>query len=248
MAATEPERYVVVSCHVERLLDDRVWEAYFELVRRPPGGHAIASLVRPPDPVAGEDEEVWLERARKLVATGTPFGHHTHWTSPTHARPTGGDPGARVLREGAWLRERGLSPTLYCGGGWYTDLGVAEVAAGLGYADCTPRAARPPYLVPADAWAELGSPARVALPSGRELLALPTSHSIGDALRAATRPARVGRVHVYFHDTDLVEPRRRRLVRVALRLLAARGNRLDLDELMAAGASLRVDWSAIARP
>ncbi len=31
--------------------------------------------------------------------------------------PTGGDPGERVRREGAWLAERGVSPTLFCGGG-----------------------------------------------------------------------------------------------------------------------------------
>src|SRR3954470_12861320 len=155
MSATSPERYVVVSCHVERLVDDRVWAAYEELVRRRPGGFAIASLVRPPDPAAGEDEDTWLARARELVASGAPFGHHTHWTSPTHARPTGGDPAERVAAEGGWLRERGLAPRLFCGGGWYTDAGVAEAVASLGYADCTPRATRPGYLPAEACWAEL---------------------------------------------------------------------------------------------
>ena len=42
--------------------------------------------MRPPDPETGEDETSWLERARTAAAHG-PLGHHTHWTSPTHARP-----------------------------------------------------------------------------------------------------------------------------------------------------------------
>lgn len=248
MSATSPERYVVVSCHVERLLDDRVWAAYAELLRRRPGGLTIASLVRPPDPAAGEHEDAWLERARTLVAGGAPFGHHTHWTSPSHARPTGGNPGERVAREGAWLCEHGFAPRLFCGGGWYTDVGVAESAAALGYVDCTPRASRPGYL-PADApWAELGAPAVVSLPSGGELLAVPTTHTIGDALRACLRPSLPPRMHVYLHDTDLVSPRRRRLAYLALRLVGLRGRRSDLDALAIAPWGARTSWEDVARP
>jgi hypothetical protein len=248
MPATSTERYVVVSCHVERLLDDRVWSAYSELQRRRPGGLAIASLVRPPDPATDEDEVAWLERAQALVHTGAPFGHHTHWTSPTHARPTGGDPGERVAKEGDWLASRGFAPTLFCGGGWYTDVGVAEACAELGYTDCTPRATRPGYLAPEERWAHLDAPTVVAMPSGRELLALPTTHSIGDALRVAFRPSMPQQLHVYFHDTDLVAPRRRRLVELALRLLGRRGSRADLGGLRAAGSARRVTWEEIARP
>jgi len=101
----------VVSCHLERPLDDRVWALFSRLQERFP----VAALMRPPH--AGEDEELWLGRARAAAARG-PLGHHTHWTSPTHARPTGGDPGEKVRRESEWLRERGLRATLFCGGGW----------------------------------------------------------------------------------------------------------------------------------
>ena len=61
----------------------------------------------------GEDEERWLERARAAAAHG-PFGHHTHWTSPTHARPTGGDPArARPRARARWLRAaRARAPLL----------------------------------------------------------------------------------------------------------------------------------------
>src|SRR5437868_4415338 len=99
--------YAVASCHVERPLDDRVWSRYRALLQRRPAGFSIASLMRPP--AAGEDDALFVERAREAAALG-PLGHHIHWTSPTHARPTAPDPAAAVLREGAWLHEHGLEP------------------------------------------------------------------------------------------------------------------------------------------
>ena len=233
MPPTTPERYAVVSCHVERPLDDRVWAAFAALQERRPGGLAIAALLRPPDAEAGEhDDELWLERAREAASRG-PLGHHTHFTSPTHARPTGGDPGERVRREGAWLAERGITPTLYCGGGWYTDRGVAAACAELGYADCTPRVARPSYLPEGAAWAELDGPARLEL-DGSTLCAVPTSHGAGDLARVLVRPGLAPRVHAYFHDTDLVQPRRRALIVAALAVLGRRRPATDLDAIASA--------------
>src|SRR3954452_21370656 len=127
-------RYAVVSCHVERPLDDEVWRRFSELQRRRPGGFAIAALMRPP--ANGEDEAVWLERAREAEQLG-PFGLHTHWTAPEHARPTGGDPAALVREQGEWLRSVGLDAQLFCGGGWYLDADVAHAGADLGYARWT---------------------------------------------------------------------------------------------------------------
>ena len=238
------KRYAVVSCHVERLLDDDVWRRYRALAERRPGGFAIASLVRPPDAAAGEREEPWLERAR-LLATLGPFGQHTHWTSPTHARPTATGTGERVRREGEWLREQGLEPGFFAGGGWYTDVSVATACAALGYADCTPRAVRPSYLPAGAAWAELDRPARLDLPGGSTLLALPTTHGASDVLRRPLRPG--AGVHVYFHDTDLVDRRRRLVVEAALRLLARGRERTDLDRLARAARPPAVPWSAVAR-
>ncbi len=238
----------MVSCHVERPLDDRVWAAFASLQERRPGGLAIAALLRPPDAAAGEgDDELWLARARDAVGRG-PLGHHAHFTSPTHARPTGGGTGERVRREGAWLRERGLAPTLFCGGGWYTDRSVARACAELGYADCTPRASRPPYLGDGAAWAELATPALVDL-GGEALVAVPTTHGAGDLARALARPGLPSRVHAYFHDTDLVDRRRRALIVAGLTLLGRRRPAADLDTVAAsvrAGAP-RLTWDDVAR-
>jgi hypothetical protein len=243
------ERYAVVSCHVERLLDDRVWTRYRRLLTSRPGGFPIASLLRPPDPAFGEAEEPWLVRAREVARLG-PLGHHTHWTAPDHARPTGGDPGERVGREGAWLRQRRLPASLFCGGGWYTDEAVAEACAELGYVDCTPRSRRPAYLDDGSRWAELSAPARVRLPSGAELVALPTTHSLGllaRALVSARGPAEEV-VHVYFHDTDLLQASRRAALAAVLRLLGLR--RLPAEPaLLARGLPNRaVPWESLARP
>lgn len=204
--------------------------------------------MRPPDPAAGEhDEARWVARAHE-AASRAPLGHHTHWTSPTHARPTGTeDPGERVRREGAWLHERGVHPALFCGGGWYEDRSVAAACAELGYADCTPRATRPGYLPASAAWVELASPAWLELDDGRRLACLPTTHSAGEAVRATLARAQPSRVHVYFHDSDLVDRRRRLVVETALRLLGARRRALALTDELGSLPAAGVPWTAVAR-
>ncbi len=191
----------VVSCHVERPLDDAAWRRFDALQSRRPGGFDVIALMRPPDPAYGEDEALWLERAR-IAAARAPFGLHTHWTSPTHARPTGGDPAGRVRDEARWLRERGLEPAFFCGGGWYTDAAVADAVRELGMIDCTVRGGMPSAGV------------------------LPTTHSLGALARAVARPL-PPYVHAYFHDYDLLDPLRRTTLGVSLRALGIRRPRVD---------------------
>jgi hypothetical protein len=248
MGATSEERYAVVSCHVERPLDDAVWTRFSRLQEARPGGFVIAALMRPADPAFGEDEDAWLARARAASRRG-PLGHHTHWTAPDHARPTGDGAGARVLEEGARLRELGLEPTVFCGGGWYTGVEVAQACAALGYVDCTARARRPPYLGVGEPWASLAAPATVELPLGLSLRAVPTTHSLGDLARALPRRDLPGLFHVYFHDTDLLDARRRALLRALLPVLARRARPTDLDALAVDvfDAAPRVTWDDVAR-
>src|SRR5262245_12598609 len=233
MGATSRERYAVVSCHVERPLDDASWARFAALQESRPGGFAIAALLRPANAAFGEDLDAWLERARDAAGRG-PLGHHTHWTAPDHARPTGDGTGVTVRDEAAGLRAVGIAPTIFCGGGWYTDGDVADACSELGYVDCTPRATRPPYLEPGTRWATLSSPATIDLPSGRVLRAIPTTHSLGDLARALPRRELPSVVHVYFHDTDLLDRRRRLLFGAVLRALSRRAQATDLDALAAA--------------
>jgi hypothetical protein len=230
--------YAVASCHVERPLDDRVWERYRTLLARRPGGFAIASLMRPPG--ARENATTFVARAREAAALG-PLGHHVHWTSPTHARPTAPDPAATVRSEGEWLRKQGLEPRFFCGGGWYTDAEVMRAVADLGYADCTATAWRPDYLPVGAARAALAQPAWIRLPDGRRVLELPTTHSLGAAARALFSPLpRV--VHVHFHDYELLDARRRVAISLTLAALARRRRPVALDEL---GAEDEVDWAGV---
>jgi hypothetical protein len=213
---------------VERPLDDEVWRRFAALQARRPGGFAIAALMRPPD--EGEDGSVWVQRAREAAARG-PFGLHTHWTAPDHARPTAGDPAALVREQALWLREAGLESRLFCGGGWYLDEVVAETLAELGYADCTATAFRPDYLAADAAHLRLEQPAWIELSSGRRLLELPSTHSIGMLVRGVLTRDLPKVVHAYFHDTDLPDRRRTAALRVALALLGRRRIRTDLTEL-----------------
>ena len=223
-------RYAVVSCHVERPLDDEVWMRFSALQERRPGGFAIAALMRPP--AAGEDEARWLERAREAEARA-PFGLHTHWTAPDHARPTAGvDPARLVYEQGSWLRSVGLEATLFCGGGWYFDERVAEAVTDLGYADCTATAFRPAYLTDDAPHLQLAEPTWLELTRGRLLLELPTTHSIGMLARGVfARLSAQPIVHAYFHDTDLLDLRRSAALRVGLAVLRRRRTPSDLAEL-----------------
>jgi len=235
--------YAVVSCHVERPLDDRTWAAFSRLPGRRPGGFTIAALMRPPDRDAGESEGLWIARAR-IAARRGPLGHHTHWGGPEQARPRDGDPAERVRREGAWLRENGLGPTLFCGGGWYMDEGVAAAAADLGYADCTATAFRPRYLEPGAPRLSLSEPARLRVRGGT-LLELPSTHSLGMAARSALGRL-PGYVHVYFHDADLLDTRRRLALEAALAVLGRRRSPARLDRL---SAEAELDFSsAVSSP
>jgi hypothetical protein len=221
-------RYAVVSCHVERPLDDEVWSRFSALQERRPAGFAIAALMRPP--AEGENEQVWLARAHEASERG-PFGLHTHWTGPDHARPTAGVPAELVREQGRWLKSVGLTPTFFCGGGWYIDEDVAAAVAELGCADCTATAFRPGYLEPGAPHVQLAEPAWLELDDGNRLLEVPTTHSIGMLARGVLGPFRRQIVHAYFHDTDLLDRRRLAALRVGLRFLSWKRTAVDLDEL-----------------
>jgi hypothetical protein len=186
----------IVSCHLEQPLRDDAWARFDALQQRRPGGFDVIALMRPPDVAYGEDVELWLTRARTASRRG-PFGLHTHWTSPTHARPSGGDPAERVRNEVEWMREQKLEPQYFCGGGWYTDDAVRRTVGELGLVDCTERGGLPYPGV------------------------LPTTHSLGQLARAVLGPL-PDYVHAYFHDYDLLDARRRFALVTALIVLGRR--------------------------
>jgi len=195
----------IVSCHLEQPLRDEAWKRFDDLQASRPGGFDVIALIRPPDLAFDEDEELWLGRAR-IAAARAPLGLHTHWTSPSQARPTGGDPAARVRREAEWMRAHGLEPRFFCGGGWYTDEAVEQTVRELGLVDCTPRDGLPGDGV------------------------LPTTHSLGRLARTVWRSL-PPYVHAYCHDYDLLDARRRRAFVTALTVLARRRPHGDALEL-----------------
>lgn len=214
-------RDAVVSCHVEAPLDDRVWRLFSAVQEARPGGFRIAALMRPPH--EGEDEERWLARAREAADRG-PLGHHTHFGGPTRAWPERPEDAGRAAREAEWLEANGVRATLFCGGAWHMNAEVAELVAARGYVDCTGLAFRPPYLEAGRRYLHVVEPVWIRLPSGNRFLEVPSTHSLGLLARALVRRGGLTAplVHVYFHDTDLLDPRRRALVAVALRGLALR--------------------------
>ena len=221
------QRYAVVSCHVERPLDDAVWAKLERLVRRRPAGFAVTPFVRPP--AEDEDPDRWLERVRRISTLG-PLGHHTHWGGVTEARPTVGVDAASLVRTQAeWLRAHDLAPRYFCGGGWYLDPSLAETLSSLGYVDCTATTFRQSYLEDDAPRLQLPGARRLRLPNGSTLLELPATHSLGMLGRGVARLS--GPVHVHFHDWELVEPARAASLAVLLRVLRALRTPIDVDEL-----------------
>lgn len=192
--------------------------------------------MRPPEP--SEDETIWLERARDAAEHG-PLGLHTHFVDARHARPPGAAPehGARVRSQVGWMRERGLDPRFFCGGGWFIDDGVARAVSELGLVDCTATAFRPRYLADDAPRLALNEPALVRLDERTTLHELPSTHSIGAAARASVWRLRLPVVHVYFHDTDLLDARRRVALHAALAVLRRRCTPSDLEALAREEAS-----------
>jgi hypothetical protein len=107
------DKVAVVSCHLERPLDDRCWAAFSALQAARPGGFEIAALMRPP--ADGESESLWLPRGSRHAG---PLGHH-HPGGAEQARPTDGD--RRAVRHRPCRASAGSSASLLCGGGWYMD-------------------------------------------------------------------------------------------------------------------------------
>jgi hypothetical protein len=207
----------LVTCHAERPLDDPPWSRLLALLDARPGGLPVVPLLRPPDRAAGEDEARWLERARAAAARG-PIGLHTHWTSPSHARPSGGDPAERVRAELAWLRGHGLDARLFCGGGWYSDERLRELLRSEGVVDCTATTFRPPVPEP-----------HLVVDGPRDGL-LPATHSLGRLARGVLGPLPPF-VHAYFHDTDLADARRAAALTWSLRALGLRRRPLRLADV-----------------
>jgi hypothetical protein len=239
------ERYAVVSCHVEQPLDDAVWRAFERLLERRPAGFVVTPFMRPP--AAGEDEELWLQRARR-AAELAPLAHHTHWGGPTQARPI--DDGAAALvvgGEAEWLRARGLSPRFFCGGGWYLDAPVAEALAGFDYVDCTATTFRQSYLADDAPRLQLDGPRRVVLPSGATLLELPATHSLGSLARGLHRLR--GLVHLHFHDWELVDRKRGLALEAVLHVLRLRRRPLTVEELSRRAAEApETPWPSTIAP
>lgn len=235
MRRTSQKPYAVLSCHVERVLDDRVWRLFGDLHAGRPFGFVPTPLIRSPALAEGEAGGLWLERVRALVAHA-PFGQHTHFGGVHHSRPcVAGGTGALVRSEAAWLREHGLAPEWFCGGGWYLDGDVAGAVADLSYADTTAVTVVPPYWIEGARHLPIPGPAWVRLDDGRRFFEMPSSHSLGTAVRDLLRRGTLREpvVHVHFHDWELLDRRRRAGLLAVLRVLAFHHRPLPLETAIA---------------
>ena len=183
--ADASERHAVVSCHVERPLDDRAWLPFEQLLRRRAGGFVVTPFLRPPHAASGENESLWLERAHTRRPRSARPPHALGRPDPG---PTGGavDAAAVVRAEVAWLRANGVEPRYFCGGGWYFDAPLAERSQRSATWTARPRRS---VSVPRRRTRRACS-CRAAPPAPRlrrKLLELPATHSLGMLARGLAR-------------------------------------------------------------
>jgi hypothetical protein len=117
------------------------------------------------------------------------------------------------------------------------DPAVAAVLAAAGLRDCTGTRFRPSYLDP-DAPRLAAEAPRTLRTAAGPLQELPSTHSIGMLVRALVRPLDAELVHVYFHDTDLLDRRRSAALELGLRALRLRRRPARLDALAVPDADI----------
>jgi hypothetical protein len=236
----------VVSCHVEKMLDDDAWRQYSRIAATRPGGFSIASLMRPPDGPEWDSSGRWTERAH-VTADWGPVGLHTHYGSATMARPGPNpvwEPAARVENEAAWMCDQGIAPRFFCGGGWYIDADVARVLARSELTDSTATRFWPNNLPPGAPRLSLDEPTEIVVPGYGSLAEIPSTHSVGMLWRGLLHRTLPEFVHFYFHDYDLIDPRRRLAIWQGLRVLSVFRRPADL----ASEAVYRPDRSRVVLP
>ena len=243
------ERYAVVSCHVERPLDDAVWALFSALQRRRPGGfrdrgsHSSGRRrVR-----GGRVRLARAGRARPLQ-TGrsdtTRTGRRPTTLGPRAVRPvSASSPRARgSVSSGS---RRGCSAEA---AGMPTSRSRRRVrSSGTSTARHAP--ARPPYLPPGERWASLTALRSSSCRRDGRWARFRRRTRSATSLAPSRRRVLPDLVHVYFHDTDLLDRRRRALLGLLLRLLARRARVSDLDALAARTlpAAPHVVWDDVAR-
>jgi hypothetical protein len=223
----------VVSCHVERPLDDAVWRRFLRMFEARPGGFEVMALMRPPTEAERPREDTWVERAQRVAADQL-LGHHTHFGDADIARPL--DPtlaADQLRRERRWLAQHGLQPRFFCGGGWFMDPPVATAVAEAGYVDCTALSSGPSYFTSTMPHVSATEPSVLILDDGQRLAELPVTHSLGNACRCLLRPRRVlpSWLHIYFHDWELLDVRRAASLRAVLAVLGRRYRPFALNKL-----------------
>ena len=249
MPPTVTERYAVVSCHVERPLDARVWARVRRTAAAPAGRDSRRSAHPASGLRGGRARRDDLARARarrgRPRASRPPHALHEPDARPADRRRPGraGRPGGSVAPRARALRR----PSSAAAAGTRTQAWRRHVPRSDTWTSRRGRRARRTCRTGPPGRSSTGRRGSTSAPRPCST-AVPTTHGAGDLLRAVVRPGLPAQVHAYFHDTDLVDPRRRRLIALGLRLLARRRPASDLDAVAASlDAAPLVPWAEIGR-
>ena len=225
---------VALTFHAEKLSADDVW-GRVDRVLGALGRHGVQATffcVAPVHPYyrnqPGFAEAKWAGRLAEIARRGHAIGQHTHFYSTEGKKLDVSTENLhkRLDEDRRWVEARGFAPAGFVGGGWTINSDVFRFLLAHGYRyDCSARSFSLAYLegrgqtmmAQHPFWLEAGNARLLEIPS-----TAPLAHLVYNLLPFARRRTCVdvagwGRYTlVYLHDYDLLNPRYRLMLYLAL--------------------------------
>ena len=229
-----------LTVHTERLSSDEVWGYVRRMLAlwEQHGIQATFFCVAPVHPYyrsqPGFSEARWARRIDEIAGRGHAIGQHTHFYG---AEGKTWDVSAENLHERLdedrrWLQAQGLAPAGFVGGGWTINAGVFRFLLAHGYRyDCSARSFSLAYLegrgqtmvAQHPFWVDAGRLRLLEIPSTAPVIHLAYSLLPFAGQRTCVDVPRWGKYTlIYLHDYDLLNPRFRVVLCMALHLLRLR--------------------------
>lgn len=242
---------IALTLHTEKLDADNVWYQVEGMLSFLQKRHIPASFFCTAPTHAYYrnqpyfSETKWINRINQLAQQGHSIQQHTHFYAPDGTK-TGDftlmNVEKRLTEDYEWLQRQKFTPTGFVGGGWTINLDIVRFLARYNYRyDCSARTFSLDYLKDRDQALQIQQPCLFNF-QDYALLELPTSTSVATFMKSLY-PFSGAKIYVdvphsepyaliYLHDYDLLNPKFRIALRVALSWYYRRGCKfLTTDEL-----------------
>ncbi|RLA94039.1 MAG: hypothetical protein DRG25_03365, partial [Deltaproteobacteria bacterium] len=203
--------------HAEKLHDDRVWKRLKRTLKLMRWRGLRATFFIYPFRAVVKSKKI-SGRVKFLLEEGHEIGQHTHFYAGTainkpnkHSDLSDENIRACIRRDYEWLNACGVKPRGFCAGSWIINDVVFETLVDLGFEyDCSSRIPILQQMENTNRNLWLSKP-EVCHINMRNLILLPTTHSLGDLFRfnrmrdsVVIKQKRAVYQLIYLHDYDLL--------------------------------------------